>query len=362
MKKVGIITINDFDNYGNRLQCYAVQNYLQKYDLDVENIYNSGKSLNKLILFKLKKYAKFILKHNNERYILKRNSKFKKFNKCIKFSKFKIINGKENNNINDKYDYFIVGSDQVWNPNFKANSKADFLYFAEDKKKIAFSASFGISKLPEEKKADFKKYLSEFKAISVREDAGKKIIEDLTGRKDIEVLIDPTMLLKSDEWDKVNSRPKQLDQLKNKQYILNYFLGEIEKEWKEEIDRIAIENNCEVINLLDKKSPFYQTGPSEFLYLEKNAFLVCTDSFHSSVFSIIYNRPFIVFNRTGKDEKKKMNSRIDTLLSKFNLQKRRFEGKITEENLKHDYTEAYKILENEKQKSMTFLKKALDIK
>ena len=57
-----------------------------------------------------------------------------------------------------------------------------------------------------------------------------------------------------------------------------------------------------------------------------------------------------------------MNSRIDTLLSKFNLQKRRFEGKITEENLKHDYTEAYKILENEKQKSMTFLKKALDIK
>lgn len=82
------------------------------------------------------------------------------------------------------------------------------------KKKIAFSASFGISKLPEEKKADFKKYLSEFKSISVREDAGKKIIEDLTGRKDIEVLIDPTMLLKSDEWDKVNSRPKQLDQLK----------------------------------------------------------------------------------------------------------------------------------------------------
>lgn len=138
MKKVGIITINDFDNYGNRLQCYAVQNYLQKYDLDVENIYNSGKSLNKLILFKLKKYAKFILKHNNERYILKRNSKFKKFNKCIKFSKFKIINGKENNNINDKYDYFIVGSDQVWNPNFKANSKADFLYFAEDKKENCF--------------------------------------------------------------------------------------------------------------------------------------------------------------------------------------------------------------------------------
>ncbi len=100
--------------------------------------------------------------------------------------------------------------------------------------------------------------LSSFKAISVREDIGKNIVEDLTERKDVEVLVDPTMLISADKWDKLQKRPKEL---KKEKYILNYFLGEIEKEWKEEIERIAIENNCEVINLLDKKSPFYQTGP-----------------------------------------------------------------------------------------------------
>ena len=112
--------------------------------------------------------------------------------------------------------------------------------------------------------------------------------------------------------------------------------------------RIAKENGCEVINVLDKNSPFYQTGPSEFLYLEKNAFLICTDSFHSSVFSILFNRPFIVFNR--EDINKSMNSRIDTLINKFELKNRQFENRITKENLHQDYTKAYEILEKEREK------------
>ncbi len=100
-------------------------------------------------------------------------------------------------------------------------------------------------------------------------------------------------------------------------------------------------------------------GPEEFVYLEKNAFLICTDSFHSCVFSIIFNRPFVVFNRIGT--KKSMNSRIETLLKKFKIDNRMFTGKITEENLRYDYTETYKILEKEREKSRKFLEKALDI-
>ena len=147
--------------------------------------------------------------------------------------------------------------------------------------------------------------------------------------------------------------------LKTDKYILNYFLGEVSKERREEIDKIAKENGCEVINILDKNSPFYQTGPSEFLYLEKNAFAICTDSFHSCVFAILFNKPFIVFNRETATEK--MNSRIDTLINKFELKNRKFENKITEENLKHDYTKAYEILEKERKKSFDFLKKELKV-
>ena len=170
------------------------------------------------------------------------------------------------------------------------------------------------------------------------------------------------MLLTSEEWDKVSKRPEQIYLFNGRKYILNYFLGNLSEQRKTEIERIAKENDCEIINILDEKDPFFVSGPSEFLYLEKNAFLICTDSFHSSVFAILYNRPFVIFDRE-QEGVEKMNSRIDTLISKFNLKNRKYNGsKITKENLEHDYTEAYKILEEERKKSDAFLKKALDIK
>ena len=357
--EIGIVTINDDNNYGNRLQNYAVQQFCKKNDLKVETIKNRPLLNDKENLSKKFKYyyrIKEILKNikaNLKR--LKRLKCFRNFNKNIIFSK-KFFNI-ENLSWGKKYDFFIVGSDQVWNPKFKRLSDFDLLAFAKPEQRIAFSASFGISELPENCKEKAKRELEKFKAISVREEKGKEIIEELTGRKDVQVLVDPTMLLTSEEWDKVAKKPEQL---KTDKYILNYFLGKLSEKRKKEIERVANENNCEIINILDKNSPFYQTGPSEFLYLEKNAFLICTDSFHSSVFAILYNKPFIVFNR--EDNKVNMNSRIETLLKKFNLHNREFTGTITKENLKHDYTEAYKILKKEKEKSIKFLKEALDIK
>ena len=110
---------------------------------------------------------------------------------------------------------------------------------------------------------------------------------------------------------------------------------------------------------MDKNSPFYACGPSEFLYLEKHAFLICTDSFHSSVFAVIYNRPFIIFNRE-QENVVSMNSRLDTLITKLKLENREYnEICITEENMNHDYTEAYNQLKIEKEKSISFLKNTI---
>ena len=214
---------------------------------------------------------------------------------------------------------------------------------------------FGVSELSKEQSEFVKEKINTFKAISVREDTGRKIVEDLTGRDDIEVLVDPTMLLSAEAWDAVSKKPKNL---KSTKYILNYFLGEISEEWNHEINKIAKENKCEVINILDSNSPFYEIGPSEFLYLEKNAFLVCTDSFHSSVFAILYNKPFIVFDRNQKGIVQ-MNSRIDTLLTKFGLEKRKFNGKITKDLQCCDYKIPNIILNDERKKSIAFIKKVL---
>lgn len=356
MKKVGIITIIDNNNYGNRVQNYAVQQILKKMNIhEVETIQNEPR-LNKKtskIEYLLRIIKTILNKENNDRNKSLRKKLF------LKFNEENIIFSDKRFNVFRKYidyDYFIVGSDQVWNPTFSRLRNFELLNFNTTAKKVAFSASFGISELPNEYKDITKKGLVDFKKISVREDAGKEIIDDLDIRKDVEVLVDPTMLLTAEEWDKVARKPEQL---KSNKYILNYFLGELSEERKKEINRIASENQCEVINILDKNSPFYQTGPSEFLYLEKNAFLICTDSFHSSVFAILYNRPFIVFNR--EDKNMSMNSRIETLINKFKLENREFSGKITNENLQHDYSKAYEILEKEKEKSLIFLKNALDM-
>ena len=359
MKKISIITIYDENNFGNRLQNYAVQEIVKRSNNEVISVkYQRDYEIKikyriKILLRELKRY----LNNDNRNKKLKL---FRNFNQNIKvtdkmYNLKNIVKYDKKNNT----DYYIVGSDQVWNPHFGRLTDIELLNFT-NKKKVAFSASFGISKLPDDCIEKAKKYLSNFKAISVREDVGKKIIGDLNINKDVEVLIDPTMMLNADEWNKVSKEPKQISKLNEKKYILNYFLGKLSEERKNEINRIAKENDCEVINILDKNDPFFVSGPSEFLWLEKNAFLICTDSFHSSVFAILYNRPFVVFNREDKNES--MNSRIETLISKFNLKNREFNGKnITKENLGHDYTETYKILEQERIKSETFLKKALDI-
>lgn len=356
MKKIGIITIIDNNNYGNRLQCFALNRYCKLISNDIQILTlknDSYSNQKKLYLFRVMREKILKNKEKYESHGIRREN-FNLFDKEISYFSKRITCY---SNLNS-FDYLIVGSDQVWNPNYRRLRDVDLLTIVPSNKRISFSASFGVNSIPDKIKPRVAKELKKFKAISVREDRGKEIVEELTGRKDVEVLVDPTMLLTTEEWDKVSKKPKML---KNDKYILNYFLGELSEERKKEIQRVAQENNCEIINILDKNSPFYECGPSEFIYLEKHAFLICTDSFHSSVFAILYNRPFIVFDREQKNVAN-MNSRLETLLSKFKLENRKYKDKITKENLNHDYTEAYKILEKERIKADKFLRKALDIK
>lgn len=364
--KIGIITITEGENYGNRLQNYAVQEYLKNYkNTTIETIHNyKNQSIKEYkkneIKNKIKTYIKIIIgyKRKNNYNLLKREKNFKKFNKqYINYSKFKISNKDINKNINLYYDYFICGSDQIWNSNFEENDFVNFLQFADSEKRIAFAPSFGTDQISERKVKKYSKWLKEIPYLSIREERGKEIINELTGRNDVKVLVDPTMLISEKEWLKIAKKPKKL---RNNKYILTYFLGRLSEKRKSEINRVAIENNCEVINILDKNNSFYQCGPSEFLYLLKNAFLICTDSFHSCVFAIIFNRPFIIFDR--EDKNIKMNSRIETLLKKFELEDRWYKDSISKKMLQSNYNNAYKILEKERKKAKEYLDYSIEKK
>ena len=354
MKKIGIITLLGNNNFGNKLQNYALCTYLNKMGLKSETI--KFKSLyNENFLYTILMRIKYgIIKKEK---ISKRKEKFLQFDSRYIVYSDKIIKWFSNlKKINDDYDYFIVGSDQVWNYKMTHNFNLFFLEKFDYDKKVAYSASFGISKIDNKFKKRVKKDLNSIKSISVREQQGKEIILELTNREDVEVLIDPTMLLSDKEWKKVAKKPSNYS---GEKYILNYFLGDMKKEREEEIKKIAIKNNCKIINVLDKNDPYYNIGPQEFLFLEENAFLICTDSFHACVFSILFNKPFVVFER--ENSKNNMSSRVETLLKKFNLKDREYNGIfISDKNLLHNYTEAYNILEMERKKSFNFLKRALD--
>ena len=290
----------------------------------------------------------------NRKIINIRNQNFSEFNRYIKFSKFSIVNGIFSDNINEKYDFFITGSDQVWNLYDSGRSEVDFLTFASSEKKISFSASMGVEKLPDNVIDQYKSFLKDFKSISVREESAKEIIQTLTKRKDIEVLVDPTMLLTVKDWEKVSQKPNITYPPR---YILTYFLGGMNKR-EEIIKRIAKKHSCEIIDIYNKNSNFYACGPQHFLYLEKNAYIICTDSFHSAVFAFLFNKPFIVFDR--ENTKMNMNSRIESFLSKFGLQQNRFGSKkYLDEYLHWDYSEGYQILEKEREKAKQFIDNAL---
>lgn len=353
MKKIGVITINDFNNYGNRLQCYAVQRYLESMGYIVENIYNTY-SCDGFILNSGKRLIRYLRDFQRRNIIAERNQNFIEFNQNIRFSKDRIINGQFDINLNDRYDYFITGSDQVWNPYDSGRSEIDFLTFASAEKRISFSASMGVEKIPDQMRKKYRDYLENYHRISVREETAKTIIEELTNRTDVEVLVDPTMLLTAKEWEQVSEKP---DIPYHSRYILTYFLGGM-GEKTDVIRSIAETYSCEIIDIYDVQSPFYTCGPQHFLELEKNAFLICTDSFHSAVFAFLFNRPFIVFDR--ENTKFNMSSRTETLLSKFGLQQSKYlAGRDVERYLTWDYTAGYETLEKEREKARRFLANAL---
>lgn len=360
--KVGIVTIPDITNYGNRLQNYAASQVLKNYfHCDVVS----------LVSYKEKPFEKrnFVLEVKN--FLARQLCIFPHFaenyfgcemTRWANFYKWNKKNISERNfyeypclpdSVNDEYDMFFAGSDQIWNYRFSGTKYDDyFLKFASEKKRVAICASFGVEYVPDEWKQIYIDGLSNFAHISVREDAGAKIVSELIDR-DVPVLIDPTMMLSKEEWLNVSKKPR-VDC--KKPYVLKYYLGDETKDDKFEI--WAKQNGYEIYELLNKNYPeLYSAGPGEFISLISNATMVCSDSFHCIVFSIIFSKPFIVYARQGKEDY--MTSRLDTLLNKFGLKNRWNHFLKTEDYLKCDYSLVPFLLKEEQKKFLDYLSKIM---
>lgn len=363
--KVGIITLLDEKNYGNRWQNYAMNELLHSVNIETENIYFWKRTTNRscwretikrVLPIKIAYYFHAVSAYQiKDLASLRRVIKFTIFTK--KYMGAKILLG---NNISDvskqidinKYDYFVAGSDQIWNPYYVADPFY-FLQFAPPEKRIAFMASFGSDEIPEDIKYNYAIWIGEMQYVSVREPSGASIIESLIGEK-IDVFLDPTLLVKKSLWLGLSRKQPNI-KLPNRYAVAFMFDCEIQS-----LKDICYENNLELLILNNKDyKTLYSLDPAEMLYVLNNAQIIFTDSFHIMALSIKLNKQFYVFKRTGFEY---MFSRLESTLKRLDLMHCEF---VDNENINlnpiPDYT-FEKInfkLEEERLRFLAIIKKAL---
>ncbi|MFL4499658.1 polysaccharide pyruvyl transferase family protein [Weissella sp. MSCH1] len=347
--KLGIVTLGGYWNYGNRLQNLALKHVLEtKFGCECVTVKhwqhseerNYKQRLKKIILF-IKNRSEFIAKSERTR----------------NFKKFSSIYLNEQKKISD-LEGVIVGSDQVWNPTWL--SLKQFQYFMlknfQNVKKISYAASIGINSMPEGYEKILRQELPNFKAVSVRENSASELVDQIVGIKP-QVVLDPTMLLTSEEWKNL----LDLD-IKHKQTVFKYVLGQNSQNLDDFIDELATAKGLEILEYhsLDKDSiGIYSNNPIQFVEDIASASVVVTDSFHAAVFSIIFGVPFVIADRIDSI---KMSSRIDTLLDSAGISARRFSEIENQDAVFNvDFSHVETNLKDKKNKSLEFLRSNLSM-
>lgn len=354
--KIGILTFQwaSNQNFGASLQSYACKKLFEKF-LNVEKVEIINFIPNNLVS------SKKILFYFTAKNFRKYNDKFLNLKK-------EIYNIEDLKKLNNEFDVFSVGSDQVWRPIwFGKKSLHYFFDFVNDnKKKIAYAASFGVDywegtlELTEK----IKHLIKKFTYISVREESGIDICKNIFGIGDVVCVLDPTLMILKEEYQPILADWRDRSHL-NKKYIAYMLLDDTE-ELKKESQNIADYLEAE-INYIKGKSfkifgrdMIFYNKVSQWLTYIKDSELVITDSFHCTVFSIIFHKKFIVIFNSVRGI-----ARLETLLNKLGLQDRFFksikdviESGILNKNI--DYCKVESKLEVYRKNSINFLKMALE--
>lgn len=351
MKKIGIITLNGDNNYGNRLQNYALEQSINHLGYDVETIVFPNKK-------NLKDYLRLLKKNLRSNYRIEQK-KFKKMNelKSQAFKPFRqqYLHNKRYERADDFscFDRFITGSDQVWNPSWHLIDD-NWLRFVPKEKRFSYAASMATTTIHKNNINKLPQYLNEMNELSVREAESVDFIRELTGRE-AKLVIDPTMLLSKNDYEMLieNQKDSQVDT--TEPYILIYSLVGLTDELEVSVNRLAQKNNLKIIRVMGNKfhNDHIVFNPIEFVEAIQNASLVISDSFHCGVFSILMETQFVLFNRTDGQQ---MSSRITTLLEKFDLMSQFYQNGELEELMNIDFTHINEKLIQERKDGIDYLK------
>lgn len=314
------------NNFGSTLQAYALQRtvcelghtneILAYHPPKLENLKLKlqNHSLQATMNYKLNEfYLKLAAKGNQETQ--SNMALFDEFrSQHLKFSA-PCSTKAELESIAKQYDKFLCGSDQIWNPYYF--DPVYFLSFVHDPdQKVPYAPSLGVTQIPEFARERLAKQLRTFSRLSVREQQGAELIQQLTGLQ-AKTVADPTLLLKADDWRKLS---KPLQDKTAEPYVFCYFLRN-NPTYHEVVQKIAqrhgltVQTVPMVIGDFDRPGTIHDpVGPAQWLDLLDNAAYVVTDSFHCTIFSILFQKNFGTFHGFSSDNQRSQNSRIDNIL------------------------------------------------
>ncbi|WP_420745571.1 polysaccharide pyruvyl transferase family protein [Photobacterium damselae] len=376
-KNVGILTLPLINNYGGILQAFALKKTIEKLGYRPILIDYHKKDLNyfELVSHKFKNFIKCTVFKNDaklifqtpeiSRFINKNAADFISLELSPKTDK--ITSFQQLSDLNEYFSAFIVGSDQVWRPEYTPEIARYFLDFvAPSNKRISYAASFGVdSPLYSEDQLEYcKAELKKFKLITVREDVGKSVLDSTFGIKNSEHVLDPTLLLsQSDYTELFDKYPSKASKGQVFCYILdnNYFSKKV-------VDKVICATKLHAFQVKPKPADSqYFENKEDYVYPHivdwlrafHDAEYVVVDSFHGCVFSIIFNKPFLAIGN-----KKRGLSRFTSLLRLFDLDDRLV---LTDSNLDmltitrdYDWSAINTILKNRRDFSIDLLLNSLN--
>lgn len=358
--KIGIVTWHYHNNIGSNLQAYALQKTIQNLGYNVEFInYHSQKQP--------------IIKRILKEVIIKLNNKFpSSINHKKKFGTYSfqkkyflnskvVYNEKSANKIAKNYNIVICGSDQIWAPS--VFNPIYFLSFVpDDIPKISYAPSIGLNDIPKDYHHKYNYLLKRFQSISIREIDGQKLLKKLFDLNSTLVL-DPTLLLDATEWEELTTDFNS--ELFKEKYVFCYFLGQ--NLWQRKLAmNYAKRNNLKLIVLSENiffhdfvDYHYKEMDPCRFLSYIQNASIIFTDSYHGTIFSIIFKKIFYVFDRFDKNDINCQNSRINSLDKILNISSQRIKSPQFENFSTPNYDEIYENLSIMKNKSLSYLEKSI---
>ena len=367
--KIGILTLPFNNNYGGYLQAYAIMAILKKLGATPELIYrrHNKRSLVWRLNYIIKNSIKIILGRKHGTFIPNREKEFYyKGANMMNFVKTRIIpctppifDTKElQKRTQMRYDAIIVGSDQVWRPDYVPDIQNFFLTFISDKiSKVAYAASFGTDTplYTEKLKLECCKGFANFDFISVREKSGLKVINDLGWKckRQPEQVLDPTMLLTKDDYEEIVSSHSSESKGKVLSYVLdnNSYIDELRTEISDYFHKDIIDFfHYQKWQDRDYILPSIESWLSSF----RDADFIITDSYHGTVFSILFNKPFvaIVNSERGID-------RFVSLLSVFGLTKCLYSLGDRYAPFDFNWQDINETLIRERERSLIFLEKSI---